>query len=227
MNITMDWNSLFTPLWLSLKVSFIASIISLGLGTLAACLLHKRKFIGKTFLETLFMLPLVLPPTIIGFLLLVILGRNSLLGKLAEWIFSQPIIFSPVAAVIAAIVVAFPLIYQSIKVGLASVSEEFEDAARLDGASTWKVLQKVTLPLAAPSLLTGYILGFSRALGEFGATLMIAGNIPNKTQTIPIAIYTAVEKNEMPLAWMWTVMIVIISFGLLLMTRQGTYDRST
>lgn len=216
----LDWNVFFQPLWLSLKVSFIASVISLLAGTIVACYLYNRTFFGKTIIETVIMLPLVLPPTIIGFLLLIALGRRSWLGRLAEWLFSQQIIFSWHAAVIAAVVVSFPLIYQTIKVGLSAVPRELEDAARLDGADQWQVLRKITLPLTAPSLFTGYILGFSRGLGEFGATLMIAGNIPGKTQTIPTAIYAAVETNQMLLAWMWTFVIIIIAFSLLFITRS-------
>lgn len=208
----------FEPLWLSLKVSLIASVISLVLGALISYVLSSKQFVGKTLLEVLFMLPLVLPPTVVGFLLLVSLGRRSWLGMAAEWIFSKPIIFSWYAAVIAAIVVSFPLVYQTIKVGLAAVSSEHKEAARLDGASEWQVLLHIVLPLARPSLLAAYILGFARALGEFGATLMVAGNIPGKTQTIPTAIYAAVESNQMDLAWLWTAIVVIISFFMLLAT---------
>lgn len=164
------------------------------------------------------MLPLVLPPTVVGFLLLVVWGRQGVLGRLAEWVFSAPVLFSPWAAVIASIVVAFPLVYQTMKVALDSVDKELEDSARSAGAGEWKVFRHVTLPLTIRAVMTAYILGFARSLGEFGATLMIAGNIPGKTQTIPTAIYVAVDAGNMTMAWAWTVGMVIISFGLLLVT---------
>ncbi|MFD0713179.1 molybdate ABC transporter permease subunit [Paenibacillus sp. GCM10027626] len=215
----LNWSLFAEPLLLSLKVSLIASTVSLALGIIISYWMVRHKFIGKIFLETTIMMPLVLPPTVVGFLLLVLLGRRSWIGKAFEWITGQPIIFSWAAAVIAAIVVTFPLVYQSIKTGFSNVSLEHEEAAWLDGANEWQVLFSITLPLAKPSLITAYILGFARALGEFGATLMVAGNIPGRTQTIPTAIYGAVESNEMVLTWLWTLVMIHISFVLLLLAR--------
>lgn len=207
------------PLLLSLKISLLASIISLCVGTLAVHLLAYRRFYGKTLLETFFMLPMVLPPTVVGFLLLILLGRKSFIGRLVEGIFGQSIIFSWYAAVVAAIVVSFPLVYQTVKSGLAVVSAQCKEAARIDGANEWQVLLHIVFPLSIRSLLAAYILGFARALGEFGATYMVAGNIPGRTQTIPTAIYTAVDTNQMHIAWLWTIIIALISFILLLLTR--------
>ncbi len=164
------------------------------------------------------MLPLVLPPTVVGFLLLIVLGRRSWLGRLIEWVFDAPIIFSWYAGVVASVVVAFPLVYQTMKTGFRSINRSLEDAARSIGASEWQLFRYVSLPLVFQSLLSAYILGFARALGEFGATLMIAGNIPGRTQTVPTAIYVAVDSGNMSMAWVWTGTVIVISFLMLLFT---------
>ena len=216
---TLDWESFMEPIWLSVKVSFIASLWVMLLGIWAAHRIGGRRFFGKTLLETVLMLPLVLPPTVVGFLLLMLLGRKGWIGRLWEWWFAQPVIFTWHAAVIAAVVVAFPLVYQTLKAGFASVPGVYKDAARLDGAGEWQVLLGITLPLAARSLATAYVLGFARSLGEFGATLMIAGNIPGRTQTISTAIYAAVESNRMGLAGLWSAVLICIAFVLLLAAR--------
>ena len=178
----------------------------------------------KTLLETTFLLPLVLPPTVVGFILLVLLGKKSWIGYLMEIFFNQSIIFTWGAAVIASIVVAFPLVYQTMKTGFSSVNKDLEDAGRSTGANEWQVLRYITLPLAWRSVTAAYILGFARGLGEFGATLMIAGNIPHKTQTLPTAIYMAVESGDQTLAWCWTAAITLISFGLLLFVNRKIKD---
>ncbi|SFL34372.1 molybdate transport system permease protein [Paenibacillus sp. 1_12] len=214
----LNWGELWPPIRLSLQVALLSSVVAALLGVAVAWWMSRKSFKGKLMLETLFMLPLVLPPTVIGFLLLVLLGRKSIVGRFIEWLFHAPIIFSWWAAVIASIVVAFPLIYQTMKVGFASVDSSLEEAGRSEGANEWQVFRSITLPLAARSLITAYILGFARGLGEFGATLMIAGNIPGVTQTIPTAIYVAVDSGKTTMAWAWTSSIILISFLLLLMT---------
>ncbi|CAM3923836.1 molybdate ABC transporter permease subunit [Cohnella lubricantis] len=214
----MNWHDYWPPIRLSLQVSLLASVIVLLLGILAARRMSRAPFKGRTLLETFFLLPLVLPPTVVGFLLLILLGRRSGLGQAIEWLFKQPIIFTWWAAVIASVVVAFPLVYQTMKVGFASVDRSLEDAGRSAGASEWQVFRYITLPLTFRSLISAYILGFARSLGEFGATLMIAGNIPGRTQTVPTAIYVAVDSGKMPMAWAWTATIIVISFLLLLLT---------
>ncbi|WP_138751302.1 molybdate ABC transporter permease subunit [Paenibacillus sinopodophylli] len=216
----INWQDFSLPIRLSLQVALLSSIVVLIIGVAAAWWMAKRSFKGKTALETLFMLPLVLPPTVVGFLLLVLLGRRSWIGEWIEWLFHAPIVFSWWAAVIAAIVVSFPLVYQTMKVGFASVDRNLEDAGRSMGASEWAVFRYITLPLAFRSLTTAYILGFARGLGEFGATLMIAGNIPGRTQTIPTAIYVAVDSGNASMAWAWTIAIVVISFALLFISRS-------
>lgn len=215
MILNLDWNEFLTPILLSLKISLMASILVFIAALFSARLMSRASFRGKILIETAFMLPLVLPPTVVGFLLLIIMGRRSWFGRFIEWLFGQPLVFTWVAAVIASMVVAFPLVYQTVKVGLQSIDKDLEDAGRSIGASEWQVFRSITLPLALPSLISGYILGFARGLGEFGATLMIAGNIPGKTQTIPTAIYIAVDSGKMTMAWMWSVSILLISFIML------------
>lgn len=215
---TITWEQFWQPIWLSLQFALIASILALIAGTFAARSMHSAVFKGKALIETLLLLPLVLPPTVVGFILLVVFGRRSMLGQAVEWLTAQPIVFTGSAAVIASIVVAFPLVYQSMKTGFLSIDAAFEDAARSAGASEWQVLRFITLPLCSRAMVSAYILGFARALGEFGATIMFAGNIPGRTQTLPTAIYVAVDNGHTGLAWTWTFAIMIISFLLLGLT---------
>lgn len=216
----MIWAEFWPPVKLSLQVALLSSVLALIAGLWAAWSISRASFRGKTLLETAFMLPLVLPPTVVGFLLLVLLGRKSWIGRLIESIFAAPIVFSWWAAVVAAVVVSFPLVYQTMKAAFASVDRDLEDAGRSMGANERQVFRYITFPLILPSFTTAYILGFARGLGEFGATLMIAGNIPGKTQTIPTAIYVAVDSGNMTMAWTWTCTMIIISFIMLLLTRR-------
>ncbi|THF79514.1 molybdate ABC transporter permease subunit [Cohnella fermenti] len=218
----MTWADYGTPIKLSLQVTLLASIFVMIVGVFVARGMSRSRFRGKVLLETAFMLPLVLPPTVVGFLLLMLLGRRSWIGQFIEWLFRAPIVFSWWAAVVAAVVVSFPLVYQSIRVGFDSVDRSLEEAARSNGANEWQVFRYVTLPLSSRSLVTAYILGFTRGLGEFGATLMIAGNIPGRTQTLPTAIYVAVDSGHTELAWAWTGTILAISFLMLLATGRGS-----
>ncbi|MEC0238156.1 molybdate ABC transporter permease subunit [Paenibacillus kribbensis] len=218
----VNWAEFWPPVQLSLQVASLSCVIVLVLGVLAARWIKRSHIRGKLVLETIFMLPLVLPPTVVGFLLLVILGRRSWLGQWIEWLFHASVIFSWWAAVLASIVVAFPLVYQTMKTAFDAVDRSLEDSARSAGAGEWQVFRYITLPLSYPSLLTAAILGFARSLGEFGATLMIAGNIPNKTQTVPTAIYVAVDAGNQTMAWAWTIAIVLVSFIMLLVARRKT-----
>lgn len=220
----MNWSEFASPILLSLKVAVVSSVFVLVIGGLTAWRMSRRNFHGKTFVETAFLLPLVLPPTVVGFILLVLLGKKSWIGYLMEYTFNQSIIFTWGAAVIASIVVAFPLVYQTMKTGFSLINKDLEDAGRSIGANEWQVLRYITLPLAWRSVLSAYILGFARGLGEFGATLMIAGNIPHKTQTLPTAIYIAVEAGNQTLAWCWAAAIILISFGLLLFVNRKIKD---
>lgn len=210
-------NDLFlSPVLLSLKIASVSLIIVCIFGTLLAKFMTKKNFKGKVIVETIFLLPLVLPPTVIGFLLIVIFGITSPVGQWIQSIFNHPVMFTWWAGVIASTVVAFPLMYQSAKTGFSEVDSAIEEAARVDGAGEWSVFFLVTMPLAYKSLISGAILSFARALGEFGATLMFAGNIPGKTQTMSTAIYMSIESGNMNLAWALVLTMIIISFLMLL-----------
>jgi molybdate transport system permease protein len=211
--MTLDF---WSPVKLSLEIASVSIVIVIVLGLLMGKVMANKTFKGKAVIETILLLPLVLPPTVVGFLLIVVFGRNSPIGELIEWIFNQPIIFTWWAAVIASTVVAFPLMYQSAKTGFESVDIDIENAARVDGANGIKLFMFVSIPLALKSIISGGILSFARALGEFGATLMFAGNIPGKTQTIPTAIYIAIDSGNMQMAWLWAVCMIGISFLMLL-----------
>ncbi len=215
-----SWDAVGFPVTLSLQIACLSSMIVFIVATIAALWMNRYQFPGKVIVETLFMLPLVLPPSVVGLLLLTILGRRSWIGQFAEWLTHQPIVFSATGAVIAAVVVAFPLVYQSLKTGFALVNRDVLESARSQGASELQVLWYMIFPLAWRSLVTGFVLGFARALGEFGATLMVAGNIPGKTQTLPTAIYFAVDAGNMQLAWSMTMITLLISFVLLLATSK-------
>lgn len=214
----IDWEAFWPPVLLSLRVALLASIAALFAGTAAARWMSRTRLRGKLLVETAFLLPLVLPPTVVGFVLLVGLGRRSWAGRLIEAVFSSPLVFTWWAAVIASVVVSYPLVYQTMKTGFASIDPDLEQAARSAGASELQVLRYVALPLAYRSLLAAFVLGFARSLGEFGATLMIAGNIPGVTQTVPTAIYVAVDSGQTGMAWAWTAAIAAFSFVLLLCT---------
>ncbi|MFK9091612.1 molybdate ABC transporter permease subunit [Bacillus salipaludis] len=203
------------PVKLSLEIAVVSGCIVLVLGLFIGKWMAKARFKGKAVMETIFLLPLVLPPTVVGFLLLVIFGKQSPIGQFIEWVFQQPVIFTWWAAVIAALIVAFPLMYQSAKTGFEGVDGDVEDAARVDGASSLQLFLFISIPLALRSIISGGILSFARALGEFGATLMFAGNIPGKTQTIPTAIYVAIDSGNMQMAWLWVLCMIGISFLML------------
>ncbi len=211
----MFTNNFWDPLRFSLEVATISVIVVSFFGILFARLLYNKKFKGKILLETFLMLPIVLPPTVIGFLLIYFFGRNSPIGAFIEDLFQQSIMFTPWAAIIASTTVAFPLMYQAVKLGFQSIDKDIEDAAGVDGGSRMKVFLFVSLPLTLPSVISGMIMSFARALGEFGATLMFAGNIPGKTQTAPTAIYVAMESGNMSLAWSFVLSMVLISILML------------
>ena len=173
-----------------------------------------RTFRNRIFYAVTLALPLVLPPTVVGFILLLLFGRNGPLGELLRRA-GMTLVFSWPATVVAATVVAFPLMYLTARAALEQVDSSFLQAARTLGAPEWRVFREIALPLAWPGILAGTILSFARALGEFGATLMVAGNIPGKTETIPIAIYFAVEGGEISRALMWCGVDVGISLALL------------
>src|ERR1700688_941147 len=210
----MDWS----PLLISLATSLVATAVTLVAGLTAAAWRQNRAGAGAALIDGIFILPLVLPPTVVGFLLLLLFGRNGPLGKVLLQ-FGATVVFSWPATVIAATVVAFPLMYVTARAALEQVDPHLLQAARTLGASEARIFREVALPLAWPGVLAGTILSFARALGEFGATLMLAGNIPGKTETIPIAIYFAVEANEMKQAATWC----LIDIGISLVLLAGLY----
>ena len=208
----------WSPVRLSLEVALVSGTIVLILGLFVGRVMANAHFKGKVLLETIFLLPLVLPPSVVGFLLILLFGNHSPIGQFIQWVFHQPVMFTYYAAVIASTVVAFPLMYQSTKTGFEAIDRDIENSARVDGAGEVKLFLFVSVPLALKSIISGGILSFTRALGEFGATLMFAGNISGKTQTTPTAIYTAIESNHMDLAWLWVVCMIGISFVMLFST---------
>ncbi|MDX2100803.1 MAG: molybdate ABC transporter permease subunit [Leptolyngbyaceae cyanobacterium bins.59] len=201
-----------SPLWISLKVSLLATVFTflVGIGVAFWMLNYRGK--GKSLLEGILISPLILPPTVVGFLLLLFFGKNGPAGKfLLSFDFS--VVFTWYGATITAMVVSFPLMYRTALGAFEQVDGTLLAVARTLGASEWTVFRRILLPLALPGVLAGTVLAFARALGEFGATLMLAGNIPGQTQTIPMAIYFAVEAGAMNEAWFWAVVILMMSFS--------------
>ena len=199
-----------SPLWISLKVSLLATIVTFGLGTIVAYKMYHYRGKARSLIEGLLIAPLILPPTVVGFILLVLLGKNGVLGQfLNQW--NLGLVFTWYAAILAAIVVSFPLMYRAALGAFEQIDSLLLDVAKLEGASEIAVFWYIALPLAMPGILAGTVLTFARALGEFGATLMIAGNIPGQTQTMPMAIYFAVEAGAIQEGWFWTIIVVCIS----------------
>nr|CUV25347.1 molybdate transporter subunit; membrane component of ABC superfamily [Ralstonia solanacearum]CUV32325.1 molybdate transporter subunit; membrane component of ABC superfamily [Ralstonia solanacearum]CUV42044.1 molybdate transporter subunit; membrane component of ABC superfamily [Ralstonia solanacearum]CUV62444.1 molybdate transporter subunit; membrane component of ABC superfamily [Ralstonia solanacearum] len=187
--------SIWTPLLLSLKVAGWATALNLILGVAAAYVLARTRSRLRDLLDSLLTLPLVLPPTVLGYYLLVLLGRRGVIGGWLDSLGIQ-LVFTWQGAVIASTVVAFPLVMKSARAAFESVDHQLEAAARVLGISEAAVFFRVTLPLAAHGIAAGVLLAFARALGEFGATLMIAGNLPGRTQTLSVAIYEAVQAGD-------------------------------
>lgn len=206
---------MFAPILLSLKIAVIATIVSLLLGVSLAYLLNKRRIHGKNIWETLITLPMILPPSVTGYFLLMLLGKRGIIGSALIDLFGFKIIFTWHAAVIASCIVSLPLMYQNVKAAFISAESLYENAARTLGGSEWRIFWTITIPLAWPGIISGIVLAFCRALGEFGATLMVAGNIPGKTQTIPTAIYYAVETGNQTLANTLVAMMTVFSFFLI------------
>jgi len=217
----IDWS----PVLLSLRVGLSALAVIVVTGTLAARAMTRRHFPGKDVVDGLLVLPLVLPPVVTGFLLLVLLGRNGPVGRLLEGAFGVRLLFTLHAAVLAAVVVAFPLMYQSAKAAFQSVDARLEDAARTLGAGEARVFLTVTLPLAWPGLVAGMVLSFARSLGEFGATVMVAGNIPGETTTVPLAIFFLADAGDLRAAGVYALVISALSMVLVVALNVWTRRR--
>lgn len=208
----MNWSALM----LSLQVTIVATIILFVVGLSLGVFLARFRIPGQIIFETIIFLPLVLPPSVIGYFLLLTLGRGS---PIVEW-FHVNLLFTWQAAAIASALVGLPLMIQSARIAIANVDQVLENAARTLGSSEWEILWRVTLPLARRGVLAGLILGGARALGEFGATLMVAGNIPGQTQTLPLAIYDAVQARRYEQAQMMVIVMTAVAFLGLWCVRQ-------
>ena len=200
----IDW----FPLWLSLKVAATATLLAFVGGLALAYVLANGSFRGRDVLDAAVTLPLVLPPTVLGYYLLILLGRDTWLGRVYEQITGSPLVFTWHGAVVAAMLHSAPLLIKTSRAALESVDHSYERAARSLGASEWRLFWRVTLPLAWRSIVAGSALCFARSLGDFGATLMVAGNIPGRTQTIAVAIFDAVESGHGQVA---RVLVLVVS----------------
>lgn len=204
-----------TPLVISIKTSLIATIITSIIGILIAYLMMNYKGKFRTLIEIILTLPLILPPTVVGFCLLLIFGKNGIIGNILISM-NKNIIFTWWATVISAVAVSLPIMYRSLRSAFEQIDESIILSARTLGLSEWNIFKKIILPLSTPGVIGGIALSFARAIGEFGATLMIAGNIPGKTQTIPIAIFFEVESGNMAMASFWVMVIILMSLGIML-----------
>lgn len=204
-----------SPLLISVKVAFTATIFTFVLGLLAARLVISMKRF-TSIIDGIFSLPMVLPPTVVGFFLLLIFGKGSAIGGLLSNL-GINVIFTWQGAVIASIVVSFPIMYRTARGALEQVDKNLIYAARTLGMSEWKIFYKIMLPVSWPGVAAATILSFARALGEFGATIMIAGNIQGRTQTMSVAIYTAMQSGNKELAYKWVVVIMLISFATIIL----------
>ena len=209
--VAIDW----FPLWLSLRVAVLSTAAAVAIGLWLAWLLANREFRGRELLDAAVTLPLVLPPTVLGYYLLVLLGRATPFGRVYEWMFGAPLVFTWQAAVVAAFLHALPLLVKSARAAFESVDHVYERAARSLGASELLVFTRITLPLARRSILAAAALAFARSLGDFGVTIMFAGNIPGRTQTVAVAIYDAVESGNGALAR--TLVLIVSALSLIIL----------
>lgn len=218
--------AVLVPLWLTLKVALVATLIAGVVGVWLGWWLARRQFAGRSIVDALLMLPMVLPPTVIGYYLIVLIGRNGAIGQYLDRWFGINLIFTWQGAVIAASVVSLPLVYKGARAAFEEVDGRFANAARTLGAGELEVFLRVSLPLAIRGITAGLMLAFARAMGEFGATLMIAGNLPGKTQTLSIAVYEAVQAgNDGRALWLTLVIsvvciVVLVVSGRLLQARH-------
>ena len=213
----MEELSVLPALLLSLKVAGWATLLNTVLGIGMGFLLARGRFWGREVLDTILTLPMVLPPTVLGYYLLVLLGRKGMLGSWLQAQFGINLIFTWQGAVIAAMVVTFPLVVKPARTAFEQVNPQLEQAARMLGLNEWSVFCRVSLPLAWRGILAGVLLAFARALGEFGATLMVAGSIPNQTQTLSIAVYEAVQAGQDDLANQLVLLISAVCITILLL----------
>nr|WP_202424411.1 molybdate ABC transporter permease subunit [Duganella levis] len=211
---------------LSLKVACWATLIDLVFGVALGYLLARKRFPGRELLDAVLTLPMVMPPTVLGYYMLVIIGRNGVVGAWLQQHFGINLIFTWQAAVIAAAVVAFPLVLKGARAAFEAVDTQFEQAARVLGVSSFGVFLRVTLPLAWRGVLGGTLLAFARSMGEFGATLMVAGSIPGKTQTLSIAVYEAVQAGQDDHANLLVIITSVVCVTVLVVANKLTPNRN-
>ncbi|MFA7383144.1 MAG: molybdate ABC transporter permease subunit [Desulfurivibrionaceae bacterium] len=209
-----------TPLWLTLRVAFFATLLAFVFGVAFAWLTARFTFWGRDFLDAFLTLPLVMPPTVLGYYLIVVWGRNGWLGSWLYAHFGLSLMFTWQGAVLAATVVSFPLLFKSARAAFEGVAAEYEQAARILGDNELQVFFRITLPLAARGLLAGTMLAFARAMGDFGATLMVAGNIEGKTQTAAMAVFDAVQAGDYTLANTLVAIMSVVCITILVMTNK-------
>ncbi|MGH2372806.1 MAG: molybdate ABC transporter permease subunit [Candidatus Methylomirabilaceae bacterium] len=208
----IDWS----PLWLSLRVASLATLLAAIAGVALGYLLAEGRFRGRGTLESIITLPLILPPTVLGYYLLVTLGRQSLIGQTFERVTGAPLVFSWQGAVVAALIPALPYVVRTARAAFEDIDAGVREAARIDGASRVQQFTRISVPLARRGITAGVALAFARALGEFGATLMVAGNIPGRTQTMPIAIYDAVQAGRSDVASLLVLVLSVVAVVVLL-----------
>jgi molybdate transport system permease protein len=212
----MDYSPLVLSLWISLAATSIIAVF----GTSIAYVLARKRFFGRMLLDVFTTLPMILPPTVTGYYLIIIVGKNGIIGSYIYKLTGWTIMFTWQAAVIAATIVAIPIMIKSAKAAIESVDIEYEKAAFTLGKSEVETFFLVTLPLAKKGLISGLILSFARALGEFGATIMVAGNIPGKTSTMPLAIYSAFQSGEDQLATILVIILTFVSIAIIYVTMK-------
>jgi molybdate transport system permease protein len=215
----MDFTYSLTPLGLTLKVAFISTLLSFLTGVSLAFLVARKKFWGRELLDSLATLPLVLPPTVMGYYLIVVWGRNGWLGRWLHEVWGISLMFTWQGAVLAAALVSFPLVFKAARAAFEEVDRNQENVARTLGLSEAAVFRRVSLPLALRGIIAGTMLAFARSMGEFGATLMLAGNLPGKTQTLALAIYDAVQSGNDNLAL--SLVVVVSGACVLILLTSG------
>ena len=198
----------------SIKVSVISVLITFFISIIFIYFNSYKKNKKKSIMDILILLPMFIPPSAIGYIILITLGKNSFIGVILEKYFNIRIIFTIQACIIASVIVTLPLMYQSIKTSIFAIDQDIINASKLDGASDFKIFTKIILPLCKNGIYSGILLSFARSLGEFGATILVAGNIPGKTQTLPMAMYNAIEANQTKTTII--ILFVILSISILL-----------
>ena len=211
---------MLVPLWLTLKVALLATLMAGVAGIALGWWMARRRFAGHALVDSFLMLPMVLPPTVLGYYLIVVVGRNGVLGRYLDQWFGINLMFTWQGAVMAASIVSLPLIYKAARAAFEDADPRMVLAARTLGASELEVFLRISLPLAGRGVVAGLMLAFARAMGEFGATLMIAGNLPGKTQTLSIAVYDAVQAgNDAQALWLTLLISVVCMLVLVVSSR--------